>query len=293
MNAIPKSADLPAARILNVSEEEYFADPCAAPSLSQSIAHLLVSESPRHAWAVHPKLGNMRAESTKALDEGALIHKLMLGAGAEVVIIPFDDYRKKDAQMLRDAAVAEGKLPVIARKYAEMQETAARLRDRLKTEGFPLDGQSEVAIEWYEQGEYGPVVCRCRMDHVFINEGRIYDIKKSRSVNPRYISRNFNEYGYPIQHVAYTRALAALNPEVTGRVEFTFLFLELDAPHEVVPVRPDGAFREIGALKWTQAVHAWERCLTSGQWPGYATGVVTITPPAYVVAEHLGDWEAP
>jgi len=292
MNAIPKSDALPPARILQVSDEEYFADPCSAPSLSQSIAHLLVSESPRHAWAAHPKLGNMRAEPTKALDEGTLIHKLMLGIGAEVVIIPFNDCRKKDAQVMRDAAIEAGKLPVIAGKYAEMQETATKLRERLRAEGFPLTGQSEVAIEWYEPGEYGPVVCRCRMDHVFVNEGRIYDIKKSRSVNPRYISRNFNDYGYPIQHVAYTRALSALNPEVTGRIEFTFLFLELDAPHEVVPVRPDGAFREIGSLKWNQAVRTWERCLATGLWPGYSSGVVTISPPAYVMSEHLGNYEA-
>jgi hypothetical protein len=292
MNALLKS-ELPPARILDVTEEEYFADSASAvPSLSQSIAHLLVSESPRHAWAAHPKLGNMRAASTRALDEGTLIHKLMLGAGAEVVIVPFDDYRKKDAQAMRHEAVAAGKLPVIARKYDEMQETATRLRDRLKAEGFPLDGRSEVAIEWHERGEHGPVVCRGRMDHVFINEGRIYDIKKARSVNPRQISRNFNDYGYPLQTVAYTRALAALNPAVLGRIEFTFLFLELDPPYEVVPVRPDGAFREIGALKWHQAVHTWEECLATGHWPGYANGVVTITPPAYVIAEHLGTLES-
>ena len=281
------------ARILNVTEAEYFADPCPVPSLSQSIANLLVSESPRHAWAAHPRLGNMRRESTKALDEGTLIHKLMLGVGAEVVIIPFDDFRKKDAQIIRDAAVAEGKLPVLHRKYDEMRQVADRLRDRLKAEGFPLDGQSEVAIEWHERGNDGPVVCRCRMDHVFVNEGRIYDIKKARSVNPRHIARNFMDYGYPVQAVAYNRALAALNPGLQGRIEFTFLFLELDAPNEIVPVRPDGAFYKIGSLKWEQAVLTWERCLSSGHWPGYADGVVTITPPAYVLAEHLGNYEGP
>lgn len=293
MNAVRKPS-LPAARILEVNEEEYFADPCATPSLSQSIAHLLVSESPRQAWAAHPRLGNMKTESTKALDEGTLIHKLTLGVGAEVVIVPFNDYRKKDAQAMRDEATAAGKLPVLARRHDELQEAAMNLRGILKAEGFPLEGRSEVAIEWHEQGAEGPVVCRCRMDHVFINEGRIYDIKKSRSVNPRHITRNFNDYGYPIQHTAYTRALSALNPAVQGRTEFTFLFLEIDPPYEVVPIRPDGAFREIGRIKWDQAIHTWERCLAAGHWPGYAQGgVVTITPPPYIMAEHLGHYEEP
>lgn len=292
MNAVPKSIELPPARILDVSEEVYFQDPCATPSLSQSIAHLIVSESPLDGWAAHPKLGNMRTESTTALDEGKLLHKLLLGVGVDVVIVPFNDFRKKDAQTIRDAAIAEGKLPVIARKYEEIRLAADGLREKLKAQGFPLEGRSEVAIEWYEQGENGPVACRGRLDHVFINEGRIFDIKKTVSPNPRQLARRFVEYGYDIQHAAYSRALAALNPALTGRVEFTFLFLGIDPPHHLVPVRPDGAFREIGALRWSQAVHTWERCLATGRWPGYAEGVVTLNPPPFVMIEHLGNSDA-
>lgn len=293
MNAVPKSAELPPARILTVSEEEYFADSASAvPSLSQSIAHLIVSESPLDGWAAHPRLGNMRTESTEPLNEGKLLHKLLLGAGVDVVIVPFDSYRKKDAQTIRDAAIAEGKLPVIASKYEEIQLAAEGLRKKLKAEGFPLEGQSEVAIEWYEQGEHGPVVCRGRLDHVFINEGRIFDIKKTVSPNPRALARRFVEYGYDIQHAAYSRALAALNPALTGRVEFTFLFLGIDPPHHLVPVRPDGAFREIGSRRWSEAVRTWERCLATGHWPGYAEGIVTLNPPPFVMIEHLGNSDA-
>lgn len=293
-----------AARILDCTEEEYFADPCEVPSLSQSIAGLMLSRSPLHGWSAHPRLGGAPAEegeeddgeedeekSTPAMDAGKLIHRLMLGKGADVVIVHFDNFKKKLAREQRDEALAAGKMPVIAAKYDGFVKAAEILRDRCARAGYPLTGESEVAIEWTEPGLNGPVVCRCRMDHVFISEGRILDIKKVRNAQPRKVARNFVEYGYDVQAVAYSRALQALQPELTGRIDFTFLFMELYPPFSVVPAKPDGAFREIGLNRWLTAVKLWERCLATGRWPGYSDHVVMLEAPQYVVAEHLGNAE--
>ena len=75
------------ARILNCSPGDYYRDPCAVPSLSQSIAHTLVTQSPLHAWSEHPRLGNQRKPASKAMDVGSLIHKLVLGKGVDVEIV--------------------------------------------------------------------------------------------------------------------------------------------------------------------------------------------------------------
>ena len=40
------------------SHEEYLSDPCPEPSLSRSIADILMAQSPLHAWCAHPRLGN-------------------------------------------------------------------------------------------------------------------------------------------------------------------------------------------------------------------------------------------
>jgi hypothetical protein len=292
--------DLPPARILDVTEAEYFADPSATPSLSHSIAHILLSRSPYHAWAAHPKLGGYAppAEASdtdeepdeKAFDEGKIIHSLMLGKGVEVEVCHFDDFRKKEAREQRDAARAAGRVPVIAAKYESMVKSAEVLRDRCRAAGFPLIGESEVAIEWYEQGEHGPIVCRCRIDQLFLDMGVILDIKKIRNAHPRKAARTFVEYGYDLQECCYKRAVAALRPELRGRTDFVFLYMETLAPNLVVPARPDGAFREIGQLRWERALKLWERCLAMGDWPGYANGPVTLEAPAYVISEQIGNY---
>lgn len=289
------------ARILDCSEEEYFADPCEVPSLSQSIAGKILSRSPLHGWSAHPRLGGAPTQDvdeeddeeaekpTDALDQGKLLHKLMLGKGVEVVIVHADSFRTKVAKAVRDEARALGKLPIIVSKYEALVRSAEILRARCANAGYPLTGESEVAIEWTEQGNNGPVVCRCRMDHVFLSEGRILDIKKIRNAHPRKAARNFIDYGYDIQFAAYRRAVSALHPELRGRVDFTFLYMELEPPFVVVPAKPDGAFREIGENRWLAAVKVWEHCLATKHWPSYSDRVVTLEAPAYVVAEHLGN----
>lgn len=277
----------PGAHILNVTEEEYFADPCTVPSLSQSIAHVLVTESPRHAWLRHPKLGNVRNTPTAALDEGSILHKLLLGKGAAVQVIEADNFKTKAAQSIRDAAIAEGKIPILASKFNDLSTAAERLRNSCASFGFPLTGQSEVAIEWTE-GDDDPVLCRGRLDHVFLDRGVIYDVKKTRNANPSYLRRKFVELGYDIQYAAYTRALSKLVPEFEGRVDFVFLFLEIEPPYSVVPARPDGALREIGAMRWGRAVETWRKCLRSNTWPGYCNSAITLDAPSWVITQELG-----
>ena len=276
------------ARILNVTEAEYFADPCPVPSLSQSIARVLVTESPRHAWLRHPRLGKQPEEATAALDDGSILHKLLLGKGASVEIIAADSFRGKAAQETRDAAIAAGRIPILAAKYSELAKAAQLLRQQSAALGFALTGQSEVAIEWSESDD---VLCRGRLDHVFLDRGVIYDVKKTRSANPAYLRRKFVELGYDIQYAAYTRALAKLHPEFEGRVDFVFLFMESEPPHSVVPARPDGALKEIGSLRWQRAVDLWGKCLKSNHWPTYCESAITLDAPVWVINQELGNAE--
>lgn len=274
------------ARILRVTPEQYRADPCAVPSLSSSIAHELVERSPLHAWTIHPRLGGERSPSTKARDDGSVMHRLILGKGTTIAVIDAPDFRTNRARDLRDQAIAEGKLPVLQDAYAEKLAIAEKLRERCIELGFALDGESEVAFEFVDGDS---VVCRCLMDHVWIEQGRIIDLKKVRSAKPRDIERLFVEYGYDIQYAAYTRALGKFRPEFEGQVSMTFLFAEIEPPYSVVPVELDDDFREIGFMRWERAVNAWRQCLADGRWPGYTNGPVMISPPRWVRLEHLGD----
>jgi hypothetical protein len=288
MNAVIKPQS-PFARILEVTQDEYFADPCEIPSLSQSLAHTLITETPLHAWNTHPRFGAQRGASTKATDDGQLIHKLLLGKGTVIDLIAANDFRTKAAQEARDASIAKGRLPILEYRFAEAQATAEILKGKLLELGIELNGMSEVAIEWDEPGEFGPVRCRCMMDHVFFDRGKIYDIKKIRSAHPKTCGKHAVEYGYDIQHTAYTNAFTALHPEFAGRVDFVFLFLELDAPHVITPARLDGTLRELGDQRWNRAVTTWERCLRKNHWPAYVNSIVSIEAPPWAITQEMGD----
>lgn len=287
-----------AARILDVTEAQYHADPCAAPSLSQSIAHILITESPRHAWLAHPKLGgNVERVSSRVMDEGAIIHKLLLGAGAQFEMVVADDWRTKAAKEARDAIVAGGKIAILAHNFEKLRRAADRIFQNAANQGFPFGGRSELAIEftdyadsWNQQRE---VLCRCRIDQVRADHV-IYDVKKVRSANPRDIARHIVEFGYDLQEHVYKRAYEKLEPDALGRSDFVFLFVEIEPPYEVVPARLDGAFREIGRIRWEKALTLWEQLLAEGSWPwpGYSDGAISLAAPQYVINQELGEQAA-
>lgn len=278
----------PRARILNVTLDQYFADPCPVPSLSQSIAHVLLTRSPAHAWVGHPRLGKPvddAEESTEALDKGALIHAMLLGKGSDFELIRYDDYRKKAAQELRDAARSAGRVPILEYQYQELAAAAESLRRTIAGYGIEFAGQSEVPIEWHERGHHGDVVCRGLLDHLIAERGVIYDIKKIRSADARTCSRHAIEYGYDIQHAAYTSAVTKLLPELAGRIDFVFVFIEIEPPYAVVPCRPDGALRELGERRWERATSLWEHCLRENRWPPYTANITTLEAPPWAIAQ--------
>lgn len=302
MNAVRKQIELPRARLLNCTPAEYHKDPCETPSLSSSTAKVIVSESPLHAWTRHPRFATSQEEiatdaddeeastedHTDAKDSGSIVHNLMLGKGADIAVIEANSFRSNAAKAARDEARAAGQIPVLVARFDALNEAAESLRRRLPDYGYELKGESEVAIEWFERGFNGPVRCRSMLDHVYIDNGVIYDLKTIRSANPRHIGRTWIEKGYDLQAVAYPRALAALRPNLKGRIEMDFIFVEIKPPYAIVPCDPDAAILEVGRSRWQRAVQVWEDCLAKNAWPSYTNSRITVEAPHWQIVEHLG-----
>ena len=273
---------------LDLTESDYHGDPCARPSLSSSIAKVLLDKSPLHAWHRHPRLGKGDREESKVFDAGRLGHKLLLGKGADVVRVDAGDWRKKAAQEERDAAYEAGKIPVLDADYLEAEAAVAAIVRSLGRKGIVLDGESEVPILWEETvSGHDNVLARGMLDHLCVSKrgATIFDVKTSRSAHPRACSAHVVEYGYDIQRAAYVRAVEALYPEIRGRVDFVHLFVELDAPHAVTPGRVDGVLRERGERRWARAVEVWAECLAFGTWPDYADRIITIEAPPWALSQ--------
>jgi hypothetical protein len=264
------------ARILpRMSAAEYHRDPCAVPSLSSSCAATLLSKSPYHAWLGHPKLGGVQREATEEMNAGSLMHAIVLGQTDEIEIIEAENFRTKAAQEARDKAHAAHRVPVLRATYEDAEALAAEVTAALTALGMPLPGESEVSIEWTEDTHLGPVVCRCRMDHLWLDAGIVLDLKSCRSAHPRAIQSHCYEFGYDVQRAAYTSALRQLRPECAGRERFMFLFVEAlpeGSKRRAIcqPVELDGSFRALGVKRWARACETWAECLKSGRWPAYS-----------------------
>lgn len=268
------------ARILDISEDDYH----LRDGLSSSIAKEVVGRSALHGWSAHPKHGARGRSPTKSMDRGTVIHKLVLGKGKGFEVLQFGDYKTKAAQQARDESRGRGLIPILEEAFADANIAAEKIRVGLADRDIVLDGASEVAIEWTESAPDGDVLCRGMLDHLWIADGRILDLKVVASADPVSVERSAENYGYAIQACAYTRALVALQPELAGRSEFLFAFCEPEEPHAMNICRPDGAFRELGERRWLRAVSTWSTCLKEQRWPSYGDGINPLSVPGWALA---------
>lgn len=286
----PIKADF--AGFLTMSEKQYHSDPCELPSLSASIAKKMVQNTPLHAHLYHPKLGGLKTEETKAMRRGTVIHALIFNEPTNAVLIDADDFRTKAAQGARDSAIAEGKIPYLLSEFREAEVIADEVLDACRREGIHLSGAHELVAIWHESVDRRKVQCRARIDHTVHYEGIIHDFKTIDNCHPDFISRQCFNLGYDIQWAAYTSAVGKLE-DLEGRVDFSWVFIE-ELPagasrKTIVQVdRPGGLMRELGKLRWAQAVVKWEECLRTDYWPAYSVGPGLVDPPEWAAKQALG-----
>jgi hypothetical protein len=249
-----------------MSAAKYLADPCETPSLSSSIASLIVSKSPWHAWRAHPKLGATTNGSRESQRLGTVVHALLLGEEHRIEVIDADDYKTRVARETRDVAEAHGRIPVKRGDLPEHKRNADEIRKGLDRFGITLDSMATERVAFWRDGETG-AACRARLDAW---DGlTIYDLKTTRDASPLAIERAVRAYDYHVQQAAYLSAVEHVEPHLAGRITFVFLFVE-NGTNEVVPVELGSELAAIGANRWRRAVDAWARCLKANRWPGHA-----------------------
>lgn len=276
-----------------IPAELYHRDPCVQPSLSASIAKLLLAESPKHAWTAHPRLNPHYAESAKSevFNVGHALHDFLLEGEDRCLVgdASWKDWRKKDAQKFRAVALADGLRPMLSEQYDRVCAGAEALHRgfaSLDTAEFPIpftDGDPEQTLIWEEAGG---IWCRARLDWLSADRTLVEDLKTtSVSVNPRRLQRSlWNDY-LDVQAAFYRRGVKML----TGvEPSFRFLFAEQQEPHAVVPVT-------LGSMGWAFAEHRlsiamdrWFACMDTGEWPAFDSRTVELDPPEYEMAS----WEA-
>lgn len=258
--------------IPDMPEDDYHADPWGSPSLSSSIARVLL-RCPRAAHHEHPLLGGVQRSSTPrsaAMRLGTAVHACVL-LGREIAIV---DGQSKEATAERRARRAEG-LPVLCSSEAELASGAIASALALLGEALPGPRIPEGVILWHDSTETGTTVrCRARLDACAPERGAILDLKTTPDASPRGFARSAVAYGYALQAAAYEAALTALAPDWAGRITYRILAVETRPPHVAAVYEFDGSFRELGRRQWRRALSTWAECLETGHWPGYPGGVL-------------------
>ena len=270
--------------ILEIPASEYHADflgpAVARPTLSASIAKILISQSPAHAKAAHPKLNpNLTRDDDPKFDLGNICHALILQGIETADVLHFDSWRTKDAKEARTTSRAHGRIPLLAHDWQRVQEMMQATHQwiaALAVDPLPFtDGHPEQTLVWDDHG----VACRARID--WLQPTLIDDYKTtSASANPKtWSDRTMYGIGGDIQAAFYVRGLKA----VTGAdARFRFIVQETYAPFalSVIEIGPD--VLAIGDAKVEMALELWRRGLDTGVWPCY--------PPTAYRAE-LPTWE--
>lgn len=274
--------------------DDYFADPCPMPSLTQSIAKLLINRSPLHAWAAHPRLAvpveDEGTDEPKKFDVANIAHKLLLGRGSEIAVIGADDWRTKAAKEARESALARGRLPCLAKQYERATTLVDQARDQLSAAGLgdafsPKAGDGEMVIAWRDEAGFWH---RAMIDWLSHDRRLVLDYKTTlASAAPRDIPAKMAGDGWCIQAAQHEAGLNVLDPENAGRRRHIFVCHEIVEPYALSIVEIPEAPLTIGRKQLTVASELWRRCLSSGEWPGYPSGVIRPEYPGWRESEWL------
>lgn len=281
----------------DVSEAEYHGDTLLPiPTLSSTLARLILAKSPLHAWTAHPRL-NPAWEPTekKTFDIGRAAHRAALGRGADYAAYPPELLASNGAASTKEAKAwaeeqrAEGRTPLKADEVDLISDMADAVQRQLVAMGIKLDpARSEVVALAAVDG----VACRAMIDNAPADPRLpLYDLKTTTDASPEALAKTIASYGYDLQAAHYLAVWKAATGEDR---KFRIVFVEKEAPYGVSvaelyrkPGDEADWFDHADALA-RDARRIWGECLTADRWPCYPSRVAVIGAPGWHLTKMEG-----
>jgi hypothetical protein len=273
--------------VLEITSDEYHADKVAEePALSASIANVLITQSPAHAWANHPKLNPFFTRKAEdKFDLGTAVHAVLLEGRDRVAVIDRDDWRTNAAKQERQEAREAGLIPLLSGQWESVQPMFDAVRAQLaEHEAQPTPftaGKPEQTLIWEEHG----VTLKARLDWLHDDLSAIDDFKSTRaSAHPQAWQKTLFGMGADVQAAFYLRGVrAVLDAEPAWR----WVVVECEPPFalSVVTLAPDAL--AIAEDKVNHAIRLWRACIETGKWPGYPRQVATVDALPWAEAQWL------
>lgn len=263
--------------VYDISADQYFADPVEGGSLSSTGARKLLECPARFRYEQqHPP------KTTKAFDHGHAAHKLVLGAGPDLVYIDAEVWNTKAVKAEVAEVRAAGGVPLKPSDYAAVVDMAAAIRRHpLASRLFdPASGTPEQVLVWRDDAT--EVWRRAMLDW---RRGRVVvDYKTTESASPTAFAKSVANYGYHQQDAYYRDGVAALG--LVDDPAFVFVVQEKSPPYLVATYSLDDVALAIGRYRNRAALERYRDCTASGIWPGYSAEIEEIALPRWVERQY-------
>ncbi|MBQ1064504.1 PD-(D/E)XK nuclease-like domain-containing protein [Micromonospora sp. C41] len=256
----------------NMPEDVYHADPVPGGSLSSSGARRLLETCPARFDYERRNPPPSREE----FDLGKAFHTKALGAGADIVVVDAKNWLTKDAKAARAAAYAAGKVPLLTRQAEQVDAMSAAVRQHPLAGALLGKGEVEQSLFWTD--DRTGIWRRARTD--LLRPDAIVDLKSCESADEEHIRKAITRYGYHAQADYYREAARALG---LGDLPFLFVFVETAPPHLIHVVQVDADALAAGRHLNNRAIDLFAQCQRTGEWPGYASDITTISLPPYAL----------
>lgn len=286
--------------IYEVTSEEYHSDPVVVPSLSCSIARILVRQTPAHAYQAHARFGSMGLIPSKVMDDGAAVHAMLSGQthliepittvcgpktkNKDMVGRPVRDYKTDAAQEERDEIRAMGRIPILKHREPELiqcyRAAVRQLREAEDGECFLSPGRSEVMAVSREDDVWFRVLVDRLPDDPKLPPA---DLKCTElSAAPGGWERRL-QTEYAFQCAFYRRVLNGA--EGFWRPAMRFGVVELDPPHGTVIMAAAPALQAIADAEVERAVQRWRHCMRTGEWPCYPPFTAWVDASSWMITQ--------
>lgn len=270
----------------DIPADQYHGDPCETPSLSASLAALLVDGTPAHAWEASPRLNpNYEPTTASHFDLGTAAHEVLLGKGQGIYVVDADSWRTKAAKEEQERARSEGLTPLLRKDADRVENMVGSAIVQLKERGL-WDTFEKAAPERTLIWESGGVMNRCMVDKID-HENRIaWDLKTTSGMaDPDlWLNRDMG-HGVDIRAAHYLDGLTAVHGPGW---RYRFLVVETKPPHLIAPpIELTEHTLHIGREKLALARSRWAASLADDKWPGWPEGIVRLEPRIF----HETRWE--
>jgi hypothetical protein len=256
-------------------------------SLSASGAKLLLPPSvpAKYRWCM-----DNPPPPKPVFDFGKLVHKLVLGEGADIDVIHAKDWRTKSAQEAKTKAHNAGLIPVLASEHDQAEKMAEQVHQHPLAGALFRDGDAETSL-CVTDPDTG-VRLRARPDYMNQYDGRltITDYKTAADANPDTFGRTAFQWSYHLQFAWYVHVARLL--ELDDNPAFLFVVQEKTAPYLVSVCELDAEAFLLGRKQMQQAIATFKTCTEMDAWWGYPPEIQSLSLPAWAYSvgqQTIGD----